>query len=183
MQRFLNVIANVQYHILDALGMIPNGLYIVEHSHNIVYQEACLLFQMYHASQQILVFHPFTSSVKDHKWNQSKRSSAAGRQAGLVTSYHLKQLGREHIIFEAALDKGDIIRALEEAISEFVGVALVVSHDRWFLDRICTHIIAFEGESIAKMYVGNWSDYEAFMLEKFGKDLTPHRVKYRTLKR
>jgi ATP-binding cassette ChvD family protein len=75
------------------------------------------------------------------------------------------------------------LRALEEALEEFAGTALVVSHDRWFLDRICTHIIAFEGESIAKMYVGNWSDYEAFMLEKFGKDLTPHRVKYRTLKR
>ena len=75
------------------------------------------------------------------------------------------------------------LRALEEALEEFAGTALVVSHDRWFLDRICTHIIAFEGESIAKMYVGNWSDYEAFMMEKFGKDLTPHRVKYRTLKR
>jgi len=75
------------------------------------------------------------------------------------------------------------LRALEEALEEFAGVAIVVSHDRWFLDRICTHIIAFEGESIAKMYLGNWSDYEAFMREKFGKDLTPHRVKYRMLKR
>ena len=75
------------------------------------------------------------------------------------------------------------LRALEEALEEFAGVAIVVSHDRWFLDRICTHIIAFEGESIAKMYIGNWSDYETMMMEKFGKDLQPHRVKYRTLKR
>ena len=75
------------------------------------------------------------------------------------------------------------LRALEDALSEFAGTALVVSHDRWFLDRICTHIIAFEGESVAKMYIGNWSDYEAMMMEKFGKDLTPHRVKYRTMKR
>jgi ATPase subunit of ABC transporter with duplicated ATPase domains len=75
------------------------------------------------------------------------------------------------------------LRALEESIEEFAGVAVVVSHDRWFLDRICTHIIAFEGESIAKMYIGNWSDYETMMMEKFGKDLQPHRVKYRTLKR
>ena len=52
------------------------------------------------------------------------------------------------------------LRALEEALEEFAGVAVVVSHDRWFLDRICTHIIAFEGDSIAKMYIGNWSDYE-----------------------
>jgi sulfate-transporting ATPase len=75
------------------------------------------------------------------------------------------------------------LRALEEALEEFAGVAVVVSHDRWFLDRICTHIIAFEGESIAKMYIGNWSDYEEMMMEKFGKDLQPHRVKYRQLKR
>jgi ATPase subunit of ABC transporter with duplicated ATPase domains len=75
------------------------------------------------------------------------------------------------------------LRALEEALEEFAGTALVVSHDRWFLDRICTHLIVFEGDSAAKMYLGNWSDYEAMMQEKFGKDLTPHRVKYRTLKR
>jgi energy-dependent translational throttle protein EttA len=75
------------------------------------------------------------------------------------------------------------LRALEAAIEQFAGTAIVVSHDRWFLDRICTHIIAFEGDSQAKMYVGNWSDYEAAMMEKFGKDITPHRVKYRLLKR
>jgi sulfate-transporting ATPase len=75
------------------------------------------------------------------------------------------------------------LRALEGALEQFAGTAVVVSHDRWFLDRICTHIIAFEGDSQAKMYLGNWSDYEAMMKEKFGKDLTPHRVKYRVLKR
>jgi ATP-binding cassette ChvD family protein len=75
------------------------------------------------------------------------------------------------------------LRALEGALDEFAGTAMVVSHDRWFLDRICTHIIAFEGDSQAKMYLGNWSDYETMMKEKFGKDLTPHRVKYRVLKR
>ena len=75
------------------------------------------------------------------------------------------------------------LRALEEAITEFAGVAIIVSHDRWFLDRVCTHLIVFEGDSQAKMYIGNWSDYETMMTEKFGKDLTPHRVKYRTLKR
>ena len=47
---------------------------------------------------------------------------------------------------------------LKEVLTEFAGVALVVSHDRWFLDRICTHLIIFEGDSITKMYVGNWSD-------------------------
>jgi len=67
-------------------------------------------------------------------------------------------------------------------IREFAGAALVVSHDRWFLDPICIHLVVYEGYSIAKMYIGNWSDYEAMMWEKFGKDFTPHRQKYRILK-
>ncbi|NCP87259.1 MAG: energy-dependent translational throttle protein EttA [Anaerolineae bacterium CG_4_9_14_3_um_filter_57_17] len=75
------------------------------------------------------------------------------------------------------------LRALEEALEEFAGCALVVSHDRWFLDRICTHILAFEGDSQARLFLGNWSDYEADYLERYGKDVQPHRVKYRTLKR
>ena len=75
------------------------------------------------------------------------------------------------------------LRALEEALENFAGCAVVVSHDRWFLDRICTHILAFEGDSQAHLFLGNWSDYEAHLLEQFGKDLTPKRVKYRTLKR
>jgi energy-dependent translational throttle protein EttA len=75
------------------------------------------------------------------------------------------------------------LRALEEALENFAGCAVVVSHDRWFLDRICTHILAFEGDSQARLFMGNWSDYEAHMQETYGKNLTPHRVKYRTLKR
>ncbi len=75
------------------------------------------------------------------------------------------------------------LRALEEALEDFAGCAIVVSHDRWFLDRIATHILAFEGDSQARLFLGNWSDYEAHMRETYGKDLQPHRVKYRTLKR
>jgi ATPase subunit of ABC transporter with duplicated ATPase domains len=75
------------------------------------------------------------------------------------------------------------LRALEEALEDFAGCAIVVSHDRWFLDRIATHILAFEGDSQARLFLGNWTDYEAHMRETYGKDLQPHRVKYRTLKR
>ena len=75
------------------------------------------------------------------------------------------------------------LRALEQALENFAGCAIVVSHDRWFLDRICTHILAFEGDSQAHLFLGNWSDYETHMQETYGKDLQPHRVKYRTLKR
>jgi len=75
------------------------------------------------------------------------------------------------------------LRALEEALEQFAGCAMVVSHDRWFLDRIATHILAFEGDSAAHLFLGNWSDYEAHVKETTGRDLQPHRVKYRTLKR
>ncbi len=75
------------------------------------------------------------------------------------------------------------LRALEEALEEFAGCAVVVSHDRWFLDRICTHILAFEGDSQARLFLGNWSDYEADYKERYGKDVQPHRVQYRVLKR
>jgi len=76
------------------------------------------------------------------------------------------------------------LRALEEALENFAGCAIVVSHDRWFLDRITTHILAFEGDSQARLFLGNWSDYEKDYHERYGVSADmPHRVKYRTLKR
>jgi sulfate-transporting ATPase len=76
------------------------------------------------------------------------------------------------------------LRALEEALDNFAGCAVVVSHDRWFLDRIATHILAFEGDSQAHLFLGNWSDYEADRRKRLGMDADrPQRIKYRTLKR
>ena len=76
------------------------------------------------------------------------------------------------------------LRALEEGLENFAGCAVVVSHDRWFLDRIATHILAFEGDSQAHLYLGNWSDYEADRRKKLGMEADkPQRIKYRTLKR
>ncbi len=76
------------------------------------------------------------------------------------------------------------LRALEEALENFAGCAVVVSHDRWFLDRIATHILAFEGNSQARLFLGNWSDYEADRRARLGIDADrPQRIKYRTLKR
>jgi len=74
------------------------------------------------------------------------------------------------------------LRALEEALSEFGGSAVVISHDRWFLDRICTHILAFEGDSQVYWYIGNYSEYEADLKTRLGVDtLIPQRIKYRRL--
>ncbi len=76
------------------------------------------------------------------------------------------------------------LRALEEALENFAGCAVVVSHDRWFLDRVATHILAFEGDSQVFFMEGNWSDYEADLKRRLGKDAeTPHRIKYRSLTR
>jgi sulfate-transporting ATPase len=76
------------------------------------------------------------------------------------------------------------LRALEEALENFAGCAIVVSHDRWFLDRIATHILAFEGESQLRWFDGNYSDYEADRRRRLGIAAdTPHRIKYRSLTR
>jgi ATP-binding cassette ChvD family protein len=76
------------------------------------------------------------------------------------------------------------MRALEEALDDFAGAALVVSHDRWFLDRVCTHILAFEGNSEAIWYDGNFTEYMEWRREKLGTDADrPHRIVYRKLER
>ena len=76
------------------------------------------------------------------------------------------------------------LRALEDAIESFAGCAVVISHDRWFLDRITTHILAFEGDSVVKWWEGDWSSYEADRRKRLGEDATnPSRIKYRRLVR
>ena len=76
----------------------------------------------------------------------------------------------------------ETLRALEEAILEFPGSALVISHDRWFLDRIATHILDYRDEAEVVFYEGNYSDYEAYMKEKFGEQaMEPHRIKYKPI--
>ena len=78
----------------------------------------------------------------------------------------------------------DTMRALEEALLEFAGSAIVISHDRWFLDRICTHILAFEGDSRVTWFEGNYQDYEADRKRRLGAEADqPHRIKYKPLVR
>ena len=74
----------------------------------------------------------------------------------------------------------DTLRNLENALLSFAGCAVIVSHDRWFLDRICTHIIAFEGNSQVVWYEGSFSDYEEDLRNRLGvTEIVPHRIKYR----
>jgi len=76
------------------------------------------------------------------------------------------------------------MRALEEGLENFAGCAVVISHDRWFLDRIATHILAFEGESKVVFFDGNYSEYEEDRKKRLGAEADqPHRIKYRHLTR
>jgi ATPase subunit of ABC transporter with duplicated ATPase domains len=76
------------------------------------------------------------------------------------------------------------MRALEDALENFAGSVLVISHDRWFLDRIATHILAFEGDSSVTFFDGNYSEYEQDRKKRMGKDADqPHRAKFRKLTR
>ncbi|MBL0044923.1 MAG: energy-dependent translational throttle protein EttA [Flavobacteriales bacterium] len=75
------------------------------------------------------------------------------------------------------------LRALEEGIEDYSGCAVIISHDRWFLDRICTHILAFEGDSNVYWFEGNFQDYEENRKKRLGGDIVPHRMKYRKLVR
>jgi len=78
----------------------------------------------------------------------------------------------------------DTLRALEEALLEFAGCVLIISHDRWFLDRVATHILAFEGDSRAVWFEGNYQDYEADRRRRLGAQADqPHRIKYRRFSR
>lgn len=78
----------------------------------------------------------------------------------------------------------DTLRALEEALMDFAGCAVVISHDRWFLDRLATHILAFEGDSHVEWFEGNFQAYEEDKRRRLGADATePHRIKYRPLAR
>jgi ATP-binding cassette ChvD family protein len=76
----------------------------------------------------------------------------------------------------------DTLRALEDAIVDFAGCVLVISHDRWFIDRIATHILSFDGDSVVRWYEGNYSEFEAWKKMELGEDaVRPHRIRYRPL--
>ncbi len=78
----------------------------------------------------------------------------------------------------------DTLRSLEEGLEDFPGCAVIISHDRWFLDRVATHVLAFEGDSQVRWFEGNFSEYEAFRRKELGVEAdTPHRIKYKPLAR
>ena len=117
---------------------------------------------------------------------QKKVGSISG---GLRNRVHLAKIlkdGANVILLDEPTNDLDVntLRALEEALENFGGCAVVISHDRWFLDRIATHILAFEGDSRVVIFQGNWSEYEADRRKRLGTEADrPHRIKYRQLTR
>ena len=113
------------------------------------------------------------------------KSLSGGERNRVHLAKVLKQ-GANVILLDEPTNDLDVntLRALEEAVEDFAGCAVIVSHDRWFLDRVATHILAFEGDSQVRWFEGNWSDYEEERKKRLGKDAeTPHRIRYRSLKR
>ncbi len=114
--------------------------------------------------------------------NKKVATLSGGERNRLHLAMTLKEEGNVLLLDEPTNDLDiNTLRALEEGLENFAGCAVVISHDRWFLDRICTHILAFEGDSQVYFFEGSFSDYEENKKKRLGGDLTPTRIKYKKL--
>ena len=116
--------------------------------------------------------------------DQQKRVGelSGGERGRLQLAYTLKQGANVLLLDEPSNDLDvETLRALEEAVDAFPGAVMVVSHDRWFLDRIATHILAYEGDSKVTFFEGNYTEYEEDRKKRLGADAAPKRMKYKRL--
>ncbi len=114
--------------------------------------------------------------------NKKVNLLSGGERNRLHLAMTLKEEGNVLLLDEPTNDLDvNTLRALEEGLENFAGCAVVISHDRWFLDRICTHILAFEGDSQVYFFEGGFSDYEENKKKRLGGDLIPKRIKYKKL--
>ena len=117
---------------------------------------------------------------------QKKVGVLSGGERNRINLAMMLKEGANVLLLDEPTNDLDVntIRALEEGLENFAGCAVVISHDRWFLDRVATHILAFEGESNAFWFEGNFSEYEEDKKRRLGVDADqPHRIKYRSLTR
>jgi len=122
----------------------------------------------------------FSGSEQNKKVNML----SGGERNRLHLAMTLKEEGNVLLLDEPTNDLDvNTLRALEEGLESFAGCAVVISHDRWFLDRVCTHILAFEGNSEVYFFEGSFSDYEENKKQRLGGDLMPKRIKYKKLVR
>ena len=114
--------------------------------------------------------------------NKKVATLSGGERNRLHLAITLKEEGNVLLLDEPTNDLDiNTLRALEEGLENFAGCAVVISHDRWFLDRVCTHILAFEGNSEVYFFEGSFSEYEENRKKRLGGDLTPKRIKYKKL--
>jgi ATP-binding cassette ChvD family protein len=117
---------------------------------------------------------------------QKKVGSLSGGERNRVHLAKMLKSGANVLLLDEPTNDLDVdtLRALEEALEDFAGCAVIISHDRWFLDRIATHILAFEGEAHVEWFEGNFQDYEKDKMRRLGHDsIIPHRMKYKKLTR
>jgi ATP-binding cassette ChvD family protein len=117
---------------------------------------------------------------------QKKVGALSGGERNRVHLAKMLKSGANLLLLDEPTNDLDVdtLRALEEALEDFAGCAVIISHDRWFLDRIATHILAFEGESHVEWFEGNFEDYEADKMRRLGTDsIIPHRLKYKKFSR
>jgi len=117
---------------------------------------------------------------------QKKVGSLSGGERNRVHLAKMLKSGANVLLLDEPTNDLDVdtLRALEEALEDFAGCAVIISHDRWFLDRIATHMLAFEGDSHVEWFEGNFQDYEKDKMRRLGQDsIIPHRVKYKKLTR
>jgi len=117
---------------------------------------------------------------------QKKVGALSGGERNRVHMAKMLRSGANVLLLDEPTNDLDVdtLRALEEALEDFAGCAVIISHDRWFLDRIATHILAFEGDSHVEWFEGNFQDYEKDKMRRLGQDsIIPHRVKYKKLTR
>ena len=120
----------------------------------------------------------FSGSEQNKKVNML----SGGERNRLHLAMTLKEEGNVLLLDEPTNDLDvNTLRALEEGLENFAGCAVIISHDRWFLDRICTHILAFEGDSQVYFFEGSFSDYEENKKKRLGGDIMPKRIKYKKL--
>ncbi len=120
----------------------------------------------------------FSGSEQNKKVNML----SGGERNRLHLAMTLKEEGNVLLLDEPTNDLDvNTLRALEEGLENFAGCAVIISHDRWFLDRICTHILAFEGDSQVYFFEGSFSDYEENKKKRLGTDIMPKRIKYKKL--
>ncbi len=116
--------------------------------------------------------------------NKKVATLSGGERNRLHLAMTLKEEGNVLLLDEPTNDLDvNTLRALEEGLENFAGCAVIISHDRWFLDRVCTHILAFEGDSQVYFFEGSFSEYEENKKKRLGKDVVPTRIKYKKLTR